>query len=251
MLPKLTNLKNRFLFSVFALLIIVSILVGSCQKRENDSNAEIIAPVALNLSDVTQQSDFKQFLLGTTDILNDNGQNKFYSGYNTAALNENEKKAIVNRMIKNESYMEKFSNFHSVIVHLEKKYQVSKFTRTQWAEVAKFATAQEIHFLPGLKEKVKRMEEMSRAAALQTGRGAGTNEVPCCVCSDAVEEAEEELVLAIASLSVTCLYMSEFPPAALACWVMVGAVYLSQNSYINSVEFWCDCMIEHYGVCVY
>jgi hypothetical protein len=107
-----------------------------------------------------------------------------------------------------------------------------------------------IYFLPGLKEKVKSMEVKS-LASLQNDRNARTTLVDCCPCSARVEQANADLAVAVAGLSIVCLGLSEFPPAAAFCWAGVAAFYLSQNSYINSTEYWCDCMFEYYGVCVY
>lgn len=159
------------------------------------------------------------------------------------------KKFIENKMLKDQVFMNKLDKYQDEVRYIENKYQASRFTKDQWSAIVKFGMSQEIYFLPGLKEKVKKMEEMA-LASLGNNNTARTNTI-CCPCSDMVDQANADLAAAVAGLSLYCLSLSSFPPAAAFCWAGVAALFLSQNASINSVEYWCDCMIANYGVCVY
>lgn len=86
---------------------------------------------------------------------------------------------------------------------------------------------------------------------MQNKKGTTTTSVYCCVCSDRVDQANADLAVEVAGLSRFCMELFEFPIAAGICYAGVFAFYLVENNRINSTEYWCDCMIENYGVCVY
>ncbi len=113
--------------------------------------------------------------------------------------------------------------------------------------VAKFGVDNGIVFLPGLKDFVKGIERKSSEKVANQKQ----TKVLCCPCSDSVEQANADIGAAVAGLSVYCLSLSGFPPAAGFCWAGVAALYFAENDRINSTEFWFACMQSHYGICVY
>lgn len=231
-------MKKIFLF------IAVTILIGlNCSRKED------LTPIVLNLDDVKQQSDFKNYLEKTLNLLTDKSNISFFQGYDLSNLSNNDKTNIADNMLKDHNFMSKLMDYQKIVKYIEKKYRASSFTKEQWNEIAKFGMNQGIYFLPGLKEKVKNMEEKSFAMMQINNGNRGTFMAPSC--ADQVDAANAELASSVASMSGFCLLLSEFPPAAAICWAGVTAYFLSENARINSIEYWCDCMIANYGYCAY
>jgi uncharacterized protein YozE (UPF0346 family) len=170
----------------------------------------------------------------------------FFRGYNLSNLSDNDKTQIANNMLKDHNFMNKLNDYQKMLRYIENKYHASAFTKEQFNKIAKFGMDRGIYFLPGLKEKVKKMEEKTLAFIQNKG-----NSTLCCVCSDRVELANADLAQSVEENAATCFALSEFPPAALFCWAALTAYFLEENQYINSTEYWCNCMYENYGYCVY
>jgi len=244
------NRRIHLLFMIFAIILSTNVVILSCKKGNNDVDKELsVAPIPLDLSVAQQRSDFQKYLEGTLILLQDNANANLFRGYDLLHFSDNDKQQVANNMVANHDFMKRVKEYQAVVKYIEKRYKASLFTKEQWDQIAKFGISQGIYFLPGLKKKVKDME-LKTLALLQSGKDANTT-MACCVCSDMVDQANAALAGSVAVLSVYCLGFSEFPPAAAFCWAGVAAYYLSQNSYINSTEYWCDCMITNYGGCVY
>ncbi len=237
--------------TIFSGIFITLVIFVSCQKGNKTSNTElsVVAPIPLNLSDDKQQSDFKNYLKKTVSFLNDSSNTYLFRGYDLSNLSDNDKTQIANNMLKDHNFMSKLNEYQGMLRYIENRYRASAFTKEQWKEVIKFGMDQGIYFLPGLKGKVKKMEEKS-LALMQSKRDATTN-FAVGDCADMVDQANADLGWAVASLSIMCLNFSGFPPAAAFCWASVLALFWSENYRINSIEYWCACMFATYGVCVY
>jgi hypothetical protein len=244
------NRRIHLLLMIFVTILSSSVVILSCKKGNNEVDKElIVAPIPLDLSVAQQRSDFQKYLEGTLILLQDNANADLFRGYDLSHFSDNDKQHVANNMVANHDFMKRLKEYQAVVKYIEKKYKASSFTKEQWNQVAKFGIRQGIYFIPGLKKKVKDMEQKT-LTLLQSSKDANTTMV-CCICSDMVDQANADLAASVAVLSVYCLGLSEFPPAAAFCWAGVAAYYLSQNAYINSTEYWCDCMITHYGGCVY
>jgi hypothetical protein len=245
------NRRIHLLLMIFAIILSISVVTFSCNKGSNEADNELsVAAVPLDLSVAQQRSDFKEYLEGTLILLQDNANADLFRGYDLSNFSDNDKQHVADRMVANHDFMKRLKGYQVIVKAIEKKYKASAFTKEQWDQIAKFGMSQGIYFLPGLKEKVKSMEEKTRAS-LQSDRNARTTLVDCCPCSARVEAANADLAVAIGGLSIYCLSLSSFPPAAAFCWAGAAAFYLYENERINSTEYWCDCMIEYYGGCVY
>ena len=242
---------SLFLTIVAGILVSVVVIV-SCQKGINASNTElsVAAITPLNLSDEKQQDDFQNYLKKTVDFLNDSSFTYLFRGYNLSNLSKDEKNQIANNMLKDHNFMNRLNAYQGMLRNIEKSYRISTFTKDQWTEIIKLGMVKGIYFLPGFKEKVRNMEEKA-LALVQNKRGTTTTSVICCQCSDRVDQANIDLALEVAGLSRFCLGLSEAPIVAAICWAGVLAFYLVEDNRINSIEYWCDCMIENYGICVY
>jgi len=62
-------------------------------------------------------------------------------------------------MVKDNYFLNKLNEYKSVLTYLENRYRVSAFTKEQWKNIIKLGMDSGIYFLPGLKEKVRKMEE--------------------------------------------------------------------------------------------
>jgi hypothetical protein len=221
--------------------VIITLIGFNCSRKA------VEAPIPFNLADESQQSDFKNYLEVTLIFLNDRPLSNFFKGYNLSNLSDKDKAQIGNNMTKDPNFMDKMNSYIRSVRYIENKYKASKFSKEQWRQIAKFGVNEGIYFMPGLKERVKLMEE--KAIALLHGKDNVA--APCCVCSDQVDAANAQLAESVAQMTITCLAFAEVPVAAALCYAGVTAFYLEENSRINSTEYWCDCMIANYGVCVY
>ncbi len=251
MKPKSPKQKMRLFITIFSGIFIGSIIFISCQKGINKLNTEfsVAVPIPLNLSDDQQQSDFENYLKKTVNFLNDSSNTYLFQGYDLSNLSSNDKTQIANNMLKDHNFMNKLNVYQGMLKYIEKRYRASAFTKEQWNEVIKFGMDRGIYFLKGLKEKVRNMEEKS-LAMMQNNKG-NMNVPSIGSCTSAVDAANTELGYEVGMIALTCVHMSEFPPAAAFCWAGLAAYYYFENNRINSTGFWCDCMISNYGYCVY
>ncbi len=233
-------MTTKINFGKLLFIAATTILIGLSCSRTMDQ-----MPVRFNLSDKSQQEDFQNYLESSLNILNDSLVSSFFKGYNLSNISETEKRQIANNMAKDQGFMKKLNIYIEFTKSIEKKYKASSFTKEQWYQIAKFGVNKGIYFLPGLKEKVRLMEEKSAGASQGKANVAGTT------CSDQVENDNAELAETVAALNLNCLVYAEFPIVAAICFAGVEALYLEENSRINSNEYWCDCMIANYGTCVY
>ena len=242
----------RFFLTIFVGILVTVVVLVSCQKGINTSNAELndAAPIPLNLSDEKHQSDFQNYLKKTVDFLNDKSFTYLFRGYNLSNLSRNDKEQIAANMLKDHNFMKKLNAYQSMLGSIEKRYRVSAFTKEQWKEVIKFGMNRGIYFLPGLKEKVKNMEIKS-FSFMQSNSNIKTEIYGGTICSDMVDAENESLGSEIQGLVGFCLGLTRFPAAAAICWAGTLAFYLLENGRINSTGYWCDCMITNYGTCVY
>lgn len=182
--------------------------------------------------------------------MNDNKLKEFYTQVRNDStkllINSDEvppslKNAIYGFIVKQQDYMNRLAEFQRRFQKLNQKYDVSHYNSEQWKRIITLTQRGGTFFFPDAKARI--LLKSSKVNSNVSGLVAATP------CADGYDALEVEIGTNVLEMSVACT-LGGITPAAAICWAAVTAYYLYMNDYLEN-DYWCECMINNYGSCLY
>jgi len=107
----------------------------------------------LDLTQPEQQKDFLQYLRSTVSLLEDKSIKEMTRGVELKKISDSTKQKLGNEMMRDTTYFKRLYAYFDFLKVLEGKYQISKFSKVEWEEVARFGASHGIYFLSPMKKR--------------------------------------------------------------------------------------------------
>ena len=114
----------------------------------------------LDLTQPEQQKDFLQYLRSTVSLLEDKSIKEMTKGVELKKISDSTKHQLGNEMMKDTAYFKRLSAYFYFLKVLEGKYQISKFSKEEWVEVARFGASHGIYFLDAMKKRNEKIDSL-------------------------------------------------------------------------------------------
>lgn len=125
-------------FNVGLLLLITSSVFSQVSK--------------LDLTHPEQQKDFLEYLRRTVSLLEDSSLKKMASNMNLQKISDSSKQRLAESIMKDTVYFKKLNSYFDFLKLLESRYQISKFSKSEWETIGRFGAEHGIYFLSRLQK---------------------------------------------------------------------------------------------------
>ena len=114
----------------------------------------------LDLTQPEQQKDFLQYLRGTVSLLEDKSIKEMTKGVELKKISDSTKQQLGYEMMRDTAYFKRLYAYFDFLKVLEGKYQISKFSKEEWEEVARFGASHGIYFLSAMKNRNEKIDSL-------------------------------------------------------------------------------------------
>ncbi|MBB1283886.1 hypothetical protein HRH25_05840 [Flavisolibacter sp. BT320] len=148
---------------------------------------------------------------------------------------------ILNLIRNDKVFQKELDLFSQITNRLNDKYNIKSYTKMDWEKLLRSTHKAGIFLFPDAKKKIiDKLESRKRVSS------ARIYDTPC---ADAYEQQELLISGLMVGFATSCGF-GGISPTAIICWAAaVGTYAFLQYDLENN--FWCRCMMEHYGACLY
>jgi hypothetical protein len=116
----------------------------------------------LDLTQPEQQKDFLQYLKSTVSLLEDKSIKEMTKGVEVKKISDSAKQQLGYEMMRDTTYFKRLYAYFDFLKVLEGKYHISKFSKEEWEEVARFGASHGIYFLSTMKKRNEKIDSLPR-----------------------------------------------------------------------------------------
>jgi hypothetical protein len=108
--------------------------------------------IRLDLTKLEQQKDFLQYLRSTISLLENKSVKEMTKKIQSKNLSDSAKQQqVAYEMMRDTTYFKRLYAYFDFLKILESKYHISKFSKEEWEEVARFGANHGIYFLSAMR----------------------------------------------------------------------------------------------------
>jgi len=116
----------------------------------------------LDLTQPEQQKDFLEYLRRTVSLLEDKSIKEMTKGVEFKNISDSTKQQLGNEIMRDTAYFKRLNAYFDFLKVLEGKYHISKFSKEEWEEIARFGASHEIYFLSAMKKRNEKIDSLPR-----------------------------------------------------------------------------------------